>query len=403
MIRKSGLDDILSCFRLIECQPDHLQFQNPVDVTVLNTRVPQSHNFILFGQETSTVAEGTWKDLSEECLVKRSASNVLFKLQHFSIYILVAIISSVALSSSSKRLLDCLNGKSFPCSFTPYLGKISGKKHPLTIVCKEGYNASTSTPRMYQRFGLARTSEFNIFDEERLSVEITHLALVKRCADTYQINRATCKTEEGQAMDLIVEPEKEEAILTGQAVISVSRFLGASVRKICTLNLTPQSVGPDHLVTGNIVPVSVEEVGAMPSMTIEAAEMQFAAPADHPSMKETNAGIRKYFYFIKEKVSYKWKDLAFFLDLDEFDDATLENVAGRNRDDKSRCMDMLNHWHQRRGDDATIDILLECLSKAGLQDVADGLKTNFPELAKMEKAKSDDSLSESKEVAQMEQ
>ncbi|XP_066305421.1 uncharacterized protein [Branchiostoma lanceolatum] len=181
---------------------------------------------------------------------------------------------------------------------------------------------------MYQRFGLARTSEFNIFDEERLSVEIKHVSLVKKCADSYQINRATCKTGAGQAMDLIVEPAKDETFLTGQAVISVWRFLGARVREICTLNLTPQSLSPEHHETGEIIRVSAVETTAS-VIFCKDAKIQFTAPDDRHSRK----GVRKYFFFIKEKVGSDWKDLAFFLDLNV---AGIRNIAGRNSDDKSR-------------------------------------------------------------------
>ncbi|XP_078695128.1 p53-induced death domain-containing protein 1-like [Branchiostoma floridae x Branchiostoma belcheri] len=88
-------------------------------------------------------------------------------------------------------------------------------------------------------------------------------------------------------------------------------------------------------------------------------------------------GVEKYFHFTKEEVSTDWGDLAFHLGLNW---ATITNIAGRNRDDKSRCMDMLQEWRKKKGDAATIEVLMEALSEAGLQSVVDGLRTKFPDI-----------------------
>ncbi|KAI8514015.1 positive regulation of extrinsic apoptotic signaling pathway via death domain receptors protein [Branchiostoma belcheri] len=90
-------------------------------------------------------------------------------------------------------------------------------------------------------------------------------------------------------------------------------------------------------------------------------------------------GVEKYFYFTKEEVSTDWMDLAFYLGLK---DADISNIAGRNRDDKSCCMDMLQEWKKKKGDAATIEVLMEALSEAGLQSVVDGLKRKFPDIGK---------------------
>ncbi|XP_066268324.1 NLR family CARD domain-containing protein 4-like [Branchiostoma lanceolatum] len=82
-------------------------------------------------------------------------------------------------------------------------------------------------------------------------------------------------------------------------------------------------------------------------------------------------GLRKYFYHIKEKVSSDWKDLAFHLGFEQPD---IDNIDGRNRDDKSRCMDLLEEWLKRNGEKATIEVLMEALSEANLQSVVDGLR-----------------------------
>ncbi|KAI8492209.1 hypothetical protein Bbelb_301060 [Branchiostoma belcheri] len=88
-------------------------------------------------------------------------------------------------------------------------------------------------------------------------------------------------------------------------------------------------------------------------------------------------GVRKYFFFIKENVSSDWKDLAFHLDFRRSD---TDNIAGRNRDDKSRCMDLLEEWLKRNGERATIEVLMEALSEAELQSTVDGLRDKYPEV-----------------------
>ncbi|XP_078660011.1 uncharacterized protein LOC144904749 [Branchiostoma floridae x Branchiostoma belcheri] len=88
-------------------------------------------------------------------------------------------------------------------------------------------------------------------------------------------------------------------------------------------------------------------------------------------------GARPYFHFIKEAVTTSWKDLAFFLG---FGSAAISNISHRNRDDKSRCMDLLEEWERLRGKDATVQVLMAALSEAGLGKVLDDLKRAFPEL-----------------------
>ncbi|XP_035691492.1 NLR family CARD domain-containing protein 4-like [Branchiostoma floridae] len=96
--------------------------------------------------------------------------------------------------------------------------------------------------------------------------------------------------------------------------------------------------------------------------------------AGHPG---ESADVRKYFYYIKEKVSSDWKDLAFHL---WFEQPDIDNIEGRNQDDKSRCMDLLEEWLKRNGERATIEVLMEALSEANLQSVVDGLRRKLQEV-----------------------
>eukprot|EP00058_Branchiostoma_floridae_P009134 XP_002594622.1 hypothetical protein BRAFLDRAFT_77601 [Branchiostoma floridae] len=86
----------------------------------------------------------------------------------------------------------------------------------------------------------------------------------------------------------------------------------------------------------------------------------------------------RYIYFIKNRVSNKWRDLAGFL---AFDTPTINNIAGRNIDDISRCEDMLGEWRLRKGPDATMGVLMEALTDAELEGIVKGLKKKYPGLA----------------------
>ncbi|XP_035693850.1 ankyrin-3-like [Branchiostoma floridae] len=80
-----------------------------------------------------------------------------------------------------------------------------------------------------------------------------------------------------------------------------------------------------------------------------------------------------------EEVSTDWKDLAFHLGLKRAD---IANIAGRNPDDKSRCMDMLQKWKKLNGDAAATEVLMKALSEAGLQSVVDGLDSHLTQMGR---------------------
>ncbi|CAH1251984.1 Hypp9197 [Branchiostoma lanceolatum] len=88
-------------------------------------------------------------------------------------------------------------------------------------------------------------------------------------------------------------------------------------------------------------------------------------------------GVGRYFCFIKNKVSSDWKDLAWCLG---FETPDIDNIDGKHRDDKSRCMDLLQQWYKQRGNAATIHVLIKALQDAQLQHVVDSLKDQYPEL-----------------------
>ncbi|XP_078584124.1 uncharacterized protein LOC144866536 [Branchiostoma floridae x Branchiostoma japonicum] len=92
-------------------------------------------------------------------------------------------------------------------------------------------------------------------------------------------------------------------------------------------------------------------------------------------MEDPNAGVRKHFFPIKEEVASNWRDLALQLGVKRSD---IDNIASRNRDDKSRCMDLLEEWLKSKGKEATIEILIEALSKANLQSIVDKLRMKLP-------------------------
>ncbi|KAI8489983.1 Guanylate-binding protein 6 [Branchiostoma belcheri] len=114
-----------------------------------------------------------------------------------------------------------------------------------------------------------------------------------------------------------------------------------------------------------------QNTSQMPAASVSSSPEQEEPTQQGKQPPGTKQGVRKYFFFVKERVSSDWKDLAFHLGFEQPD---IDNIDGRNRDDKSRCMDLLEEWLKRNGEKPTIEVLMEALSEANLQSVVDGLK-----------------------------
>ncbi|CAH1255559.1 Hypp1561 [Branchiostoma lanceolatum] len=89
--------------------------------------------------------------------------------------------------------------------------------------------------------------------------------------------------------------------------------------------------------------------------------------------------VSKYFRYIKTNVAGGWEDLAGELGFSRAEITTIRDRDG-NKDYKTRCQDMLGEWQTRKGNDATIDVLMNALEDLELKKVADGLKNKYPEL-----------------------
>ncbi|CAH1239280.1 Hypp5788 [Branchiostoma lanceolatum] len=90
---------------------------------------------------------------------------------------------------------------------------------------------------------------------------------------------------------------------------------------------------------------------------------------------EEDTDVGRCFHFIKENVTAEWKDLAHQL---AFSRPDIDTIDERNKDYKSRCLDMLGEWQKRKGAAATVDVLMEALEELGLTSVVDGLKSKYP-------------------------
>eukprot|EP00058_Branchiostoma_floridae_P013885 XP_002599373.1 hypothetical protein BRAFLDRAFT_64269 [Branchiostoma floridae] len=77
----------------------------------------------------------------------------------------------------------------------------------------------------------------------------------------------------------------------------------------------------------------------------------------------------------QNRVSADWKDLAWCLGFRRPD---IDNIDTKHRDDKSRCMELLQEWHKLKGNAATIHVLIKALQDAELQHVVDSLKDKYP-------------------------
>ncbi|XP_078606595.1 uncharacterized protein LOC144879226 [Branchiostoma floridae x Branchiostoma japonicum] len=99
---------------------------------------------------------------------------------------------------------------------------------------------------------------------------------------------------------------------------------------------------------------------------------------DPDVLDTTHDDVEKYFFSVKKGVSKDWKDLADCLGLWK----EVGNIEGRHRDDESRCRDLLEVWKTQKGDAATMEVLMEALSEAGLQHVVDDIKGKCPKTGK---------------------
>ncbi|XP_078616136.1 FAS-associated death domain protein-like [Branchiostoma floridae x Branchiostoma japonicum] len=90
---------------------------------------------------------------------------------------------------------------------------------------------------------------------------------------------------------------------------------------------------------------------------------------------EGDTDVSRHFYYIKENVTAEWKDLAYQLGFTRPD---IDTIDDRNKDYKSRCLDMLGEWQKREGEVATVAVLMEALRELGLTSVVDGLKSKYP-------------------------
>ncbi|XP_078617266.1 uncharacterized protein LOC144885253 [Branchiostoma floridae x Branchiostoma japonicum] len=117
--------------------------------------------------------------------------------------------------------------------------------------------------------------------------------------------------------------------------------------------------------TSNSYEMSLDSRGA--TVTIHNNTDGYAAKGD--------TDVSRYFHQIKENVTTEWKDLAYQLGFTRPD---IDTIDERNRDYKSRCLDMLGEWQKREGEVATVAVLMEALRELGLTSVVDGLKSKYP-------------------------
>ncbi|XP_035658924.1 uncharacterized protein LOC118404077 [Branchiostoma floridae] len=94
----------------------------------------------------------------------------------------------------------------------------------------------------------------------------------------------------------------------------------------------------------------------------------------------------EYAMFISAKISFGGKELARLLGLTAYE---IEYIWDKHSDIRSKCFDMLLRWRNRKGDAATMQVLMKALAKAGPFDAVDDLKSKFPELKDIDVSDSD--------------
>ncbi|XP_019620283.1 PREDICTED: p53-induced death domain-containing protein 1-like [Branchiostoma belcheri] len=388
-----------------------VQFHKPVTV-----RVPHPQHYMDIQHEGPTklrvmsCEEGTedWMDVTDNVTISRVTEEfVEFEVTHFTRWIVMSLVDHYGNEEVLGPFLSslCKWLQQSPVQFL--LLQQVGKMNHVVIECTlvedaERKHASLSQkgytgPLPSESVGLFEGQKVLVTVQGNVSVaplspesdESQHLTFhSQRIVNRLQMQVMALADKGGQrALDgegyvvfhalPLVEVHKEEHN-------NIKRRI-ASLRKAHDKKGNPQA--PDVLESKLLCQLPIHVPYHTPTLSSEGAVGG-----------RTLKGVGKYFYFIKKNVSTDWKDLAFHLG---FEGADIDNIAGRNRDDKSRCMDMLQEWKKKNGDAATIEVLMEALSEAGLQSVVDDLKkypqqvANYgpvPYLLKSSSARSDKTI-----------
>ncbi|XP_019620339.1 PREDICTED: p53-induced death domain-containing protein 1-like [Branchiostoma belcheri] len=357
-----------------------VQFHKPVTV-----RVPHPQHYMDIQHEGPTklrvmsCEEGTedWVDVTDDAIKQDTEEFVEFEVTHFTRWIVILVKDSYVDPEELGPILlkFCRWLQSRPVQFI--LLQREDNANELVAECTLGGSAEERRCKLMKEGYKAPlpSATVNLFEGQQVEIHIGG-------------NVAPYDMESSRKQQITFHSQNYNCLHMQVMALKDATQKGLDGQGYAEFYALPRVEVERQKVKRKILPLklsALEEVAkgqAEPKSTF-LCRLPIRVPYDSPEETSGGAvcadlqGVEKYFYFTKEEVSTDWMDLAFHLGLK---DADISNIAGRNRDDKSCCMDMLQEWKKKKGDAATIEVLMEALSEAGLQSVVDGLKRKFPDI-----------------------
>ncbi|XP_019644932.1 PREDICTED: p53-induced death domain-containing protein 1-like [Branchiostoma belcheri] len=348
----------------------------------VTVRVPHPQHYMDIQHERPTklrvmsCEEGTedWKDVTENTNPQESFEFVEFKVSHFARWIVIVVTDITGDTELEPIPLNlCRWLQLRPVQFI--MLQSGDDANRFVVECAKAEDAEEKHSALLQKGykgPLPTNSAIDLFEGQ--VVEMALLGNVSIPAFGSSTNQQiTFHSQRGSRlqMHIMALKAKDQQSLDGRGF---AEFFALPRVKVQKEEVDKQEGGLEDLVQKGR-----EVVKHPPGNKLHERTSLCQLPIHVPfeTQVEQHLYVEKFFYFTKEEVSTDWKDLAITLGLNW---ATYSNIAGRNPDDKSRCMDMLQEWKKKKGDAATIEVLMEALSKAELQSVVDGLKREFPDI-----------------------
>ncbi|XP_078695129.1 p53-induced death domain-containing protein 1-like [Branchiostoma floridae x Branchiostoma belcheri] len=352
----------------------------------VTVRVPHPQHYMDIQHEGPTklrvmsCEEGTedWKDETENTNPQESAEFVEFKVRRFARWIVIVVTDMTGDTELKPIPLNLCRWLQLRA--VQFIMLQSGDDANLFVVeCAEAKDAEDKHAALLRKGykgPLPTNSAIDLFEGQEVEMALLGNVLPAAFGMKQQITFHSLRGSRLQMKIMALKAkDRRQRVLDGQGIAAFFALPRVQVQKE---EVEKQEGGLEALVQKGREAVVDSPVRKLQEPKF-LCQLPFCVPFETREISTEAKGVKslegvgKYFYFIKEAVSTDWRDLAFHLG---FKWADIENISSKdgNRDDKSRCMDMLQEWKKKKGDAATIEVLMEALSKAELQSVVDGLK-----------------------------
>ncbi|KAI8515131.1 positive regulation of extrinsic apoptotic signaling pathway via death domain receptors protein [Branchiostoma belcheri] len=354
-----------------------VQFHKPVTV-----RVPHPQHYMDIQHEGPTklrvmsCEEGTedWVDVTDNVTISRVTEEfVEFEVTHFTRWIVMSLVDRYGNEEVMEPFLSslCKWLQQSPVQFL-LLQQVGNMKH-VVIECTLAGDAEKKGASLIQKgyTGPLPSESVGLFEGQKVLVTVQgNVSVAPFSPESGEIQHLTFHSQRidnrlhMQVMALADERGQRALDGEGYVVFHALPLVEVLTEEDRSIKRRITFLRKAHDKKGNPQAPDVLEGKLLCQLPIHVPHHPPTLSSEGAVGGRTLKGVGKNFYFIKENVSKDWKDLAFHLG---FEGADIANIAGRNRDDKSCCMDMLQEWKKKKGDAATMEVLMEALSEAGLQ------------------------------------